>query len=91
MSIPNPIPEERNRAHAILIEMDKTNANKYKAILEQTLGRQRMIQSLYIRNYVLIDELEMQFSRRFYHHYRGNRGRKINSDGCAFTDSGTAG
>lgn len=29
-------PEERNRAHAILIEIDKTNVNKYKAILEQT-------------------------------------------------------
>lgn len=29
-------PEERNRAHAILIEIDKTNVNKYKAILEST-------------------------------------------------------
>lgn len=29
-------PEERNRAHAILVEIDKTNVNKYKAILEQT-------------------------------------------------------
>lgn len=29
-------PEERNRAHAILIEIDKTNVNKYKAILENT-------------------------------------------------------
>ena len=29
-------PEERNRAHAILIEIDKTNVSKYKAILEQT-------------------------------------------------------
>lgn len=27
-------PEERNRAHAILVEIDKTNVNKYKAILE---------------------------------------------------------
>ncbi len=27
-------PEERNRAHAILTEIDKTNVNKYKAILE---------------------------------------------------------
>lgn len=30
-------PEERNRAHAILIEVDKTNTNKYKAILEQPI------------------------------------------------------
>ena len=30
-------PEERNRAHTILIEVDKPNTNKYKAILEQTL------------------------------------------------------
>jgi len=30
-------PEERNRAHAILIEVDKTNTNKYNAILEQTI------------------------------------------------------
>lgn len=30
-------PEERNRAHLILSEVDKPNANKYKAILEQTL------------------------------------------------------
>jgi len=30
-------PEERNRAHAILIEVDKTNIGKYKAILEQTI------------------------------------------------------
>jgi hypothetical protein len=30
-------PEERNRAHDILVEVDKPNANKYKAILEQTL------------------------------------------------------
>ena len=29
-------PEERNRAHAILTEVDKPNATKYKAILEQT-------------------------------------------------------
>jgi hypothetical protein len=28
-------PEERNRAHAILVEVDKANTNKYKAILEQ--------------------------------------------------------
>jgi hypothetical protein len=28
-------PEERNRAHAILVEVDKTNTNKYKEILEQ--------------------------------------------------------
>ena len=30
-------PEERARAHAILIEVDKTNANKYNAILEQKI------------------------------------------------------
>lgn len=30
-------PEERNRAHTILTEVDKPNATKYKAILEQTL------------------------------------------------------
>ncbi len=30
-------PEERNRAHAILVEVDKTNTNKYKAILEQKI------------------------------------------------------
>ncbi len=30
-------PEERTRAHTILIEVDKTNTNKYKAILEQTI------------------------------------------------------
>jgi hypothetical protein len=30
-------PEERNRAHTILTEIDKTNATKYKAILEQTM------------------------------------------------------
>ncbi len=30
-------PEERNRAHQILIEIDKPNTNKYKAILEQTM------------------------------------------------------
>jgi hypothetical protein len=30
-------PEERNRAHAILVEVDKTNTTKYKAILEQTI------------------------------------------------------
>lgn len=30
-------PEERNRAHTILSEVDKPNATKYKAILEQTL------------------------------------------------------
>ncbi len=30
-------PEERNRAHAVLVEVDKTNTNKYKAILEQTI------------------------------------------------------
>lgn len=30
-------PEERTRAHAILVEVDKTNTNKYKAILEQTI------------------------------------------------------
>jgi hypothetical protein len=30
-------PEERNRAHTILIEVDKTNTNKYKAILEQSM------------------------------------------------------
>ena len=29
-------PEERNRAHQILIEIDKPNTTKYKAILEQT-------------------------------------------------------
>ncbi|MCP4309964.1 MAG: DUF4835 family protein [Bacteroidetes bacterium] len=29
-------PEERNRAHQILIEIDKPNTNKYKAILEST-------------------------------------------------------
>jgi hypothetical protein len=29
-------PEERNRAHTILTEVDKTNSNKYDAILEQT-------------------------------------------------------
>ncbi len=28
-------PEERNRAHAILVEVDKANTNKYKEILEQ--------------------------------------------------------
>lgn len=30
-------PEERSRAHTILTEVDKTNTNKYKAILEQTI------------------------------------------------------
>jgi len=30
-------PEERNRAHTILSEVDKPNATKYKAILESTL------------------------------------------------------
>ena len=30
-------PEERSRAHTILTEVDKPNATKYKAILEQTL------------------------------------------------------
>ena len=30
-------PEERNRAHNILVEINKPNANKYKAILEQTI------------------------------------------------------
>ena len=30
-------PEERNRAHAILVEVDKTNTTKYKSILEQTI------------------------------------------------------
>jgi hypothetical protein len=30
-------PEERNRAHTILTEIDKTNSTKYKAILEQTM------------------------------------------------------
>jgi len=30
-------PEERSRAHTILSEVDKPNANKYKAILESTL------------------------------------------------------
>ena len=30
-------PEERNRAHTILTEVDKPNATKYKAILESTL------------------------------------------------------
>ncbi|MEN8157486.1 MAG: DUF4835 family protein [Bacteroidota bacterium] len=30
-------PEERNRAHQILTEVDKPNATKYKAILEQTM------------------------------------------------------
>ena len=30
-------PEERNRAHTILIEVDKPNTNKYNAILEQTI------------------------------------------------------
>jgi hypothetical protein len=29
-------PEERNRAHAILAEIDKPNSNKYEAILQQT-------------------------------------------------------
>jgi len=29
-------PEERNRAHEILVEVDKPNANKYNAILEST-------------------------------------------------------
>ena len=30
-------PEERSRAHDILVEVDKTNTTKYKAILEQTI------------------------------------------------------
>lgn len=30
-------PEERNRAHNILVEINKPNASKYKAILEQTM------------------------------------------------------
>ena len=30
-------PEERTRAHTILVEINKTNANKYKAILEQKI------------------------------------------------------
>ena len=30
-------PEERTRAHTILVEVDKTNTNKYKAILEQKI------------------------------------------------------
>jgi hypothetical protein len=30
-------PEERSRAHNILVEVDKTNSNKYEAILEQTM------------------------------------------------------
>jgi hypothetical protein len=30
-------PEERTRAHNILVEVDKTNTNKYKAILEQNM------------------------------------------------------
>ena len=30
-------PEERTRAHTILVEVDKPNTNKYKAILEQTI------------------------------------------------------
>jgi hypothetical protein len=30
-------PEERNRAHTILVEVDKPNANKYKAILENNI------------------------------------------------------
>lgn len=30
-------PEERSRAHGILVEINKTNANKYKAILESTI------------------------------------------------------
>jgi len=30
-------PEERTRAHDILVEVDKPNANKYKSIMEQTL------------------------------------------------------
>ena len=30
-------PEERSRAHTILIEVDKPNINKYKSILEQTI------------------------------------------------------
>ena len=30
-------PEERTRAHQILVEIDKPNTNKYKAILEQTI------------------------------------------------------
>jgi hypothetical protein len=30
-------PEERNRAHAILTEVDKPNTNKYKAILENNI------------------------------------------------------
>ncbi len=58
-------PEERNRAHTILSEVDKPNANKYKAILDQTLGNVPMIQSLYIRNYLLIDHLELDFSSGF--------------------------
>ena len=29
--------EERNRAHNILIEVDKPNTNKYNSILEQTM------------------------------------------------------
>lgn len=31
------LPEERNRAHQILVEINKPNANKYKAILESSL------------------------------------------------------
>ncbi len=30
-------PEERTRAHTILVEINKTNSNKYKAILEQNI------------------------------------------------------
>ena len=30
-------PEERTRAHNILVEVDKTNTNKYKAILDQNM------------------------------------------------------
>jgi hypothetical protein len=30
-------PEERSRAHNILVEVDRTNSNKYEAILEQTM------------------------------------------------------
>ena len=30
-------PEERSRVHAILAEIDKPNANKYKAILESSM------------------------------------------------------
>jgi hypothetical protein len=30
-------PEERSRAHQILVEVDKPNTNKYKAIMDATM------------------------------------------------------